>query len=197
MRFGIMAMQFNALIPPALPPEQIPAHIAGFDHAVLVQGLVERGFRLIELGGDLALFLPHTFTPAAIERLAVLKAALGLSYTIHLPLWSVEPSTPRPGAPRWCRLWSKPCAVQPLEPGIIAAPPAPGPNSTACACPKPARSSAPVPGQRRQSLQAILAETGLSPASWPSKRSNSIRADAELAEALDLSMCLIPGMCGL
>ena len=98
MRFGIMAMQIDALIPPDFPPdaptEQMLAHIAHFDHAGLVRHLVEHGFNLIELGGDLSLFLPHTFDRNAIEHLAALKAELGLSYTVHLPLWSVEPSTP-------------------------------------------------------------------------------------------------------
>ena len=94
MRFGIMAMQLNALIPPDLPADQVLTHIAQFDHASLVGDLADRGFRLIELGGDLSIFLPHTFHPEAVHRLAALKAEKNLDYTLHLPLWSVEPSTP-------------------------------------------------------------------------------------------------------
>lgn len=94
MRFGIMAMQLDRLIPPGLPGDQVLAHIAGFDHAKLVRDLAGNGFKLFELGGDLSMFLPQTFAPPAIENLAALKAELGLSYTVHLPLWSVEPSTP-------------------------------------------------------------------------------------------------------
>jgi kynurenine formamidase len=59
-----------------------------------VRSLAATGFKTIELGGDLTLFFPGAYTPAAIERLAALKAELGLAYTVHLPLWSVEPSTP-------------------------------------------------------------------------------------------------------
>lgn len=88
MRFGIMGMQIDALVPPNLPPERIMANIAGFDHAGL-----GHGFAPIELGGDLSLFLPHTFNPESIQNLTALKAQ-GISYTLHLPLWSVEPSTP-------------------------------------------------------------------------------------------------------
>ena len=94
MRFGIMAMQMDALVPAGLPLPEIAAHIAGFDHANLVRGLVEQGFDMLELNGDLVMFLPQTYEPAAIERLAALKAERNLSYTMHLPLWSVEPSTP-------------------------------------------------------------------------------------------------------
>ena len=93
MRFGIMAMQLDALIPSGLAPEQALAHVAAFDQANLVRSLANQGFRLIELGGDLGTLLPQTFNPDAIARLIEVKAQLGLSYTIHLPLWSVEPST--------------------------------------------------------------------------------------------------------
>ena len=95
MLFGIMAMQIGALIPPDLSPEETLSHIQGFRHANLVRGLVERGFNLIELNGDLGIFLPQTFSPEAIEELAQLKETLGVRYTMHLPLWSVEPSTPQ------------------------------------------------------------------------------------------------------
>ncbi len=93
MRFGIMDMQLGALIPPQLSPADLPAHIANFDHAALARDLHGRGFDPIELGGDLVLFMPHTFAPPAVERLAALKAETGLTYTVHLPLWSSEPST--------------------------------------------------------------------------------------------------------
>ena len=93
MRFGIMAMQLEALIPPGLPPGQIMAGLTTFDHAGLAQGLASKGFNPIELGGDLGMFLPNVYSSASVEKLAALKAG-GLSYTVHLPLWSVEPSTP-------------------------------------------------------------------------------------------------------
>ncbi|HTX78568.1 MAG TPA: cobamide remodeling phosphodiesterase CbiR [Longilinea sp.] len=94
MRFGIMAMQLNELIPPGKPPEQIMASLMDFDHAGLIRRLHERGFNPIELGGDLGMFLPPSYQPKTIEALAALKKETGVSYTLHLPLWSVEPSTP-------------------------------------------------------------------------------------------------------
>ena len=92
MRFGIMALQIGALIPSGVAPDAIPAHVAGFDNAALVRRLYEHGFNPIELGGDLVMFMPHTYAPPAIEKLAELQAETGLRYTVHLPLWSVEPS---------------------------------------------------------------------------------------------------------
>jgi len=93
MRFGIMAMQLEMLVPTGMPPEQVMASVVGFDHAKLAGELFEAGFNPVELGGDLAIFLPHTFAPEAIEKLAALRTD-GRGYTVHLPLWSVEPSTP-------------------------------------------------------------------------------------------------------
>jgi sugar phosphate isomerase/epimerase len=93
MRFGIMAMQLEALVPQGVPAEQIMASIMTFDHAGLAKGLADKGFNPIELGGDLGMFLPNVYSSASVEKLAALKTD-GLSYTLHLPLWSVEPSTP-------------------------------------------------------------------------------------------------------
>jgi len=95
MRFGIHALQMKALIPKDLPSDQALAHVAGFDHTDHVHSLINYGFDPIELSGDLAIFLPHTFQVPSIESLAALKAETGATFTVHLPLWSVEPSTPQ------------------------------------------------------------------------------------------------------
>jgi sugar phosphate isomerase/epimerase len=94
MQFGIMEMQMNALIPTGHPPEEMMAALMGFDHAGLVRSLAQAGFNPIELGGDLGMFLPQSFEPEAIQKLARLQQEQKLRFTCHLPLWSVEPSTP-------------------------------------------------------------------------------------------------------
>lgn len=94
MQFGIMDMQMPLLIPGGKAPAELKASLMGFDHSALVGKLVEQGFKLIELGGDLGMFIPQSYTPDAVEKLAALKQQHGLRYTLHLPLWSVEPSTP-------------------------------------------------------------------------------------------------------
>jgi len=93
MRFGIMAMQLETLVPQGVSAGQIMANINCFDHAGLAKSLFDKGFNPVELGGDLGMFLPNVYSPESVERLAALKSG-GLSYTLHLPLWSVEPSTP-------------------------------------------------------------------------------------------------------
>jgi len=93
MRFGIMAMQTGMLIPPPAALKDPMAFIMGFAHAGLVRQISSQGFNLIELGGDMVLFFPQAFSPANVQKLAELKKEQGLTYTMHLPLWSVEPST--------------------------------------------------------------------------------------------------------
>ncbi|HEX7973973.1 MAG TPA: cobamide remodeling phosphodiesterase CbiR [Anaerolineales bacterium] len=200
MRFGIMAMQIDSLIPSGLPADQALASFAGFDHSRLVRSLARQGFRLIELGGDLALFLPHTYSPPAIQRLAELKIELGLSYTVHLPLWSVEPSTPltpvRQGSVQ--ALVDAVQATQPLEPesyvlhatGSLAA------EFYRMRLPELARGLILRQFQSgaRESIRALLAKTCL-----PSRKlaietiEFPFELTLELAEELDLSMCLDTG----
>jgi len=94
MRFGIIAIQIDALIPLGLSAQETIQNIAEFDQARVARTLAVKGFNLIEIGNDLGIFLPHILEPPAIEKLACLSEEMNLAYTIHLPLWSVEPSTP-------------------------------------------------------------------------------------------------------
>jgi sugar phosphate isomerase/epimerase len=94
MRFGIMATQIDMMIPRDSSPNQLLADMAGFDQARLVRQIASCGFEIIEIGGDLSIFLPQITAPQTIEQLNQFKNELGLNYTVHLPLWSVEPSTP-------------------------------------------------------------------------------------------------------
>lgn len=200
MRFGIMAMQLGALLPPGADPAQLPAHVAGFDHAALARGLYERGFDPVELGGDLVLFMPHTYAPAAIERLAALQAETGLAYTVHLPLWSVEPSTlfdpVRRGSVQ--ALADIVRATRPLNPEayVVHATGALAAEFYRMRLPEQARAIILRQFQARalESLRAVLAETGL-----PSRKLAVETVEfpfdmtLELAEALDLSLCLDTG----
>ena len=199
MRFGIMTMQLEALVPQGVPSEQVMANIMAFDLASLAKSLFDKGFNPIELGGDLGMFLPHAFQPEAIEKLAALKAE-GVSYTVHLPLWSVEPSTPltpvRQGSVQ--AIVDSINATRPLEPEVYVL------HATGALAAefynmkisdmarmlilRQFQSGA------RASIQSILEQTGL-----PSRRlaietiEFPLDLTLELAEELDLSICLDVG----
>jgi len=93
MQFGVMTLQLEKLIPADAAPQAVMSALGAFDHARLAQGLLDVGLNPIELSGDLCLFLPQAYTPQAIAGLMALKEK-GARFSVHLPLWSVEPSTP-------------------------------------------------------------------------------------------------------
>jgi sugar phosphate isomerase/epimerase len=199
MRFGIMAMQLDALVPPGIPAEQVIASIMGFDHAGLVKSLFDKGFNPIELGGDLGMFMPHAYNPEAIQRLMALKTE-GLTYTLHLPLWSVEPSTPLSPV----RKGSVDAVVQtiqltkPLEPEVyvLHATGALAAEFYNMKISEMARMLILRQFQNgaRESIKSILTETGL-----PSRKlaietiEFPLDMTLELAEEFDLSVCLDTG----
>lgn len=94
MRFGIMSMQMRELLPKATTMDEALKALNNFELVPLVQKLHQNGFDPIEIGGDLSLFFPRVFSPAGIQLLADMQSSNGVSYTVHLPLWSVDPSTP-------------------------------------------------------------------------------------------------------
>jgi len=175
------------------------ASIAAFDHAALAKGLADKGFNPIELGGDLGMFLPPAFKPESVAKLSALKAG-GLAFTVHLPLWSVEPSTPlspvRQGSVE--ALVQIIQATRPLDPEVyvLHATGALAAEFTHMKISELARGLILRQFQSgaHTSIQAILEETGL-----PSRRlavetiEFPLDLTLELAEELDLSICLDTG----
>ncbi len=125
LRFGIEMLQRSLLIEMAMPllAQQKGTAQPGLpsaDAAVLVERIADLGFTLIELNTDLNVFFPDSFGVPTIRRLQALKESRGVSYTVHLPLWSLEPSTPV----QWVREGSVEALVDavlrlsPLEPEV-------------------------------------------------------------------------------
>ncbi len=200
MQFGIMAMQIGSLIPANLPPDQVLAHISSFDHARLVNELVDHGFHWIELGGDLSFFLPQSFSPDAIRRLLELKEARGVRYTVHLPLWSIEPSSPsrpvRTGSVQSLVEIIK--ATQTLDPEIYVL------HATGALAAEFYRMRLPETGRllllrqfqgyARESLKMILEETRIPHRKLAIETIEfPFELTLELAEELDLSICFDTG----
>ncbi len=200
MRFGTMALQLSSLIPSGMPPDQALAAVMSLNHTDLVRRVAERGFDLLEITTDLVLFLPHLFTPRQIEGLAALKDEMGLSYTVHLPLWSVEPSTPL----RHVRTASAQAVIDavhmmgPLRPEmyVLHATGALASEFSAMKLSDLAKGFILRQFQNgaRESLRAILGETHLHPRRLAIETVEfPFDLTLELAEDLDLSICLDTG----
>jgi sugar phosphate isomerase/epimerase len=200
MQFGIIASQIKFLVPEDLTPEETISHIAGFDISVVVRDLFSKGFNPIELTTDLSIFLPRIFSPESIEKLLKTKEDIGVDYTIHLPLWSVEPSTPLESV----RLGSVQAIIDaikttaPLEPEVFVL------HATGSLAAEFYRMSMPtlaknyVMGQflysARKSLEVILSKTDV-PSSKLAIETIEFPFDSTLtlAKEFDLSICLDTG----
>ena len=200
MRFGIMAMQIGALIPSDVAPNQMSEHAAGFDHAALVGRLHGYGFNPVELGGDLVMFMPHTYAPPAIEKLAALKVETGVSYTVHLPLWSVEPAALLEPV----RAGSVAAMVQVLKATLPLDVEAYVVHSTGSLAAEFYRMNLPemarfvilkqFQGRALESLKALLGETGVSPRKLAVETIEfPLELTMELVEGLGLSYTLDTG----
>jgi sugar phosphate isomerase/epimerase len=199
MRFGIMTMQLESLVPSGVPAEQVMANIMTFDHAALAKRLFDQGFNPIELGGDLGMFLPQTYNTETIGRLKNLRSE-GVGFTVHLPLWSVEPSTPlaqvRKGSVE--AIISTIRATAPIEPEVYVLH-ATGALAAEFYNMKISEMARGIilhqfQGGARESIKTILTETGI-----PSRRlavetiEFPLDLTLELADELDLSICLDVG----
>jgi sugar phosphate isomerase/epimerase len=199
MRFGVKSAQTSAMLPKDRVPEDIQKYIAEFDYVELVESVAARGFNLLELGGDVALFFPHSFSPASIERLLELKHRRNLSYTVHLPQWSIEPSTPQPPVRAGSVQAVVECirATLPLEPESYVL------HATGTLATEFARNRSEImramvlplfQASAKQSIRQILQETGI-PNRLLAIETIEFPFDltVQIAEELDISMCLDTG----
>lgn len=199
MKFGIMSMQLEALVPSGKPVEQILTDLAGFSLAGLAQKLFSAGYNPIELGGDLSLFLPQTFNQESIQALVKAREE-GILFTVHLPLWSVEPSTPlspvRQGAVKALVEIISACMALEPEVFVLHATGATAAEFSNMKISEMARGLilSQFKNAAKLSIQSILEQTGL-----PSRRlaietiEFPLDLTLDLAEELDLSICLDTG----
>jgi sugar phosphate isomerase/epimerase len=206
LRFGIQMLQSSLMIEMAMPllaQQKGGSQLAppSVDPAVLVERIADQGFTLIELNTDLNVLFPDSFGLPTIRHLQALKESRGLSYTVHLPLWSIEPSTPVP----WVREGSVDALVDtvlrlaPLEPeayvlhatGALAAE-----FYTMATIPDEARALVLGMFQRHaaHSVEELLRRTRL-PSRAIAVETIEFPFDLTLAlaEELDLSLCLDTG----
>ncbi len=96
LRFGIQLMQPKLLMQHAMQrlAQGLGKGGLSVDVAAIALELESQGFSLTELNPDLNVFFPQSFDLPAIERLRRLRQSHGLRYTVHLPLWSLEPASP-------------------------------------------------------------------------------------------------------
>jgi len=203
-RFGIEILQEQLLLEmaaPLLAEGRLPEKLPQLDVAKMAERIAASGFKLIELNTDLNIFFPHSFGIPTLRRLLELKESLGLSYTVHLPLWSLEPSSPFEEVRKASVDVMVDAAIRlaPLEPEVYVFH-ATGPLATeffiSSSIPDQARPLLMFMFQRNaaRSIEEILKRTGLPSRSLAIETIQfPLDLTLGLAEEFDLSVCFDTG----
>lgn len=92
MRFGITALEFSNVAKEVL--QGGVANLSNFDVSMHVDKALElEHISVIELSLDVNHIIPNAYDEQAIKKLQDLKESRNISYTIHLPMWSIELTT--------------------------------------------------------------------------------------------------------
>ncbi|MCS6962668.1 cobamide remodeling phosphodiesterase CbiR [Thermoflexus sp.] len=199
--FGVQLLQAPLLLELSQPllagmPGAVPV-----DAARLAERIADNGFTLIELNTDLQIFFPESFTLPVLRRLQELKEERGLRYTVHLPLWSLEPSSPVEEIRRASvdTLVDAVLRLAPLEPQVYVlhiAGPLAAEFFTSPGIPDMARGllMRRFQQQAARSIEELLRRTGLpSRALAVETIQFPLELTLELADAMDLSICFDTG----
>ena len=92
MRFGITALDWSTVMSQLFSKGSLD--FSQFDFAEIMRLTHKQGFSLMELTLDIGYVLPGALSENQIASLLAVKEELDLTYTAHLPLWSIEPSSP-------------------------------------------------------------------------------------------------------
>lgn len=68
--------------------------LSSFNYLKFVERAVRRGFKHIEITGDIHFFIPNAFNENVLESLRNFARDHDLSFSVHLPIWSIELSSP-------------------------------------------------------------------------------------------------------
>jgi sugar phosphate isomerase/epimerase len=92
MRFGITALDWSTVMKQLFSKDSLD--FSQFNFGEIARITYEHGFSLMELTLDIGYVLPGALSEHQITTLLEVKEELGLTYTAHLPLWSIELCSP-------------------------------------------------------------------------------------------------------
>lgn len=92
--FGVYSLDYDYLINTLTQNKNVD--LSRLSMVSFTKYAYENGFKHVELTLDMRYIIPGSYTENIVEELKDLSKELGVSYSVHLPLWSVEPSSPNP-----------------------------------------------------------------------------------------------------
>ncbi len=98
MKVGITLLWFDAILKELRNKSE--SNDSFFDYSKVAEKAVDKGFNHIELTMNMYYLLPYThahFTKENIQRLAIIKKEKNITFSVHLPFWSIELASFMPG----------------------------------------------------------------------------------------------------
>ena len=92
MRFGIQPLRFVDVM--SLITGERLVDFSKFNFPQICMTAVKGGFHFIELTLDIGYVLPSSLNEGVIQKFVEMKKEEEIAYSVHLPLWSIEPSSP-------------------------------------------------------------------------------------------------------
>jgi len=92
VRFGIQPPQFADVM--SLITGERLVDFTKFNFPQICMAAVKKGFHFLELTLDIGYVLPGSLNKEVMKKFVEMKNEEEITYSVHLPLWSIEPSSP-------------------------------------------------------------------------------------------------------
>ncbi len=93
LRLGIVPLDFE-IIAKSFEDQSEGFSYDHFHFPEYVLVAAKMGYKVIEITLDMAFIIPNAVSKEIIEALKAIRHEYKISYTAHLPLWSIEPASP-------------------------------------------------------------------------------------------------------
>lgn len=88
---GITVLSFDSVMREVMREGELDLSL--FDYSRFAKMAVEEGFEHLELTLDMHYVFPSSFSKDSIESLKAIKEGYNVTFSAHLPLWSIEPAS--------------------------------------------------------------------------------------------------------
>ena len=92
MKYGVTPISLNYVVE-AIKDEKGNIDFSRLKFSKLVEESIKVGFKHVEITADMEEILPGSVNEEEIAIMADIAKKNGITYSVHLPLWSVEPSS--------------------------------------------------------------------------------------------------------
>ena len=198
VRFGIQPLQFTDVM--NLITGKGLVDFSKFVFPQICMAAVNGGFHFLELTLDMGYVLPGSLNEEVMEKFIEMKKEEEIAYSVHLPLWSIEPSSPN----EYIRKSSVESLIHSIEVAKILEPECYVLHSTGALASEFTRLDLPklykeivdryMLSQAAKSVEEILSKTGIPPCKLALENVEfPFKLTREIVDQFSLSICFDTG----